>query len=114
MINQTEIERVLEILRRRVHKGQYTLGGAMSGPSGFKSWGNEKIMEIANPDGSAAIQLINALVEEIEKLNKGLTRIANRDFNSWSANPYEWPCTIAKQALGIEVKSYWPEGIDDE
>lgn len=73
MINYTEIERVLEILCRRIHKGQYQMGGGtVGGKVGPTSWGGEKIMEIANPDGSTAIQLINELVREIESLNRQL------------------------------------------
>ena len=77
---------LIERLRRRVDSGRRTLGGASmttdhEGKVVTTSYGGEPIMVLANPDGPAAVDLIERLAARtpdaatVERLTAALERI---------------------------------------
>lgn len=62
-----ELRALVERLLRKVHRGKYQHGGGAittdgSGKTTGTTWGGEKILELANPDGPAAVAAIEALL----------------------------------------------------
>jgi hypothetical protein len=61
---------LIERLRMKEHRGQYTPGGGTIDATGKGTmWGGEKIMEYRNPDGPQAARLLEALIELVESNN---------------------------------------------
>ena len=111
-LTDTEMRAIAEALRREVYSGLRTIGGATLGSDGsYKSWGGEKIMVLANPDGPKAADAILALLDAKAKAEARVVALNKPTPEMWEA---AWSASqdhfvgddISKRGLELALKAF--------
>jgi hypothetical protein len=123
-VREAEMAQLIERLRATEHRGRFEHGGGTIASDGTcTSWGGERIMELRNPDGPAAADMLEALAALESSPADGATggvraevieecaRVADEQANEKSAHPeYNMGCWDAANA----IRALTPAGTGEE